>query len=134
VFNRVDMHVRLGYHLRLQVIVGSHLLHLRLHEPPSPKFKRYLRNPPGLSSRQSTILSIPFNIMSKGLEKTRKKISKKKGNITVLHENSRDSQRLRRAGMRDFKLEKVASSRRKNDQPLSGLRKSKPPSAKTNIT
>jgi translation machinery-associated protein 16 len=57
--------------------------------------------------------------MPKSLEKTRKKIAKKKGNITALHENSRDSQRLRRAQMRDDKLEKVASARRKNDQPLS---------------
>lgn len=57
--------------------------------------------------------------MPKSLEKTRKKIAKKKGNITALHENSRDSQRLRRAQMRDDKLVKVASLRRKNDQPLS---------------
>jgi translation machinery-associated protein 16 len=56
--------------------------------------------------------------MPKSLEKTRKKISKKKGNITALHENSRDSQRLRRAQMRDDKLVRVASARRKNDQPL----------------
>ena len=58
-------------------------------------------------------------IMPKSLEKTRKKIAKKKGNITALHENSRDSQRLRRALMRDDKLIRVASARRKNDQPLS---------------
>ncbi|PBP23094.1 hypothetical protein BUE80_DR005734 [Diplocarpon rosae] len=56
--------------------------------------------------------------MPKSLEKTRKKISKKKGNITALHENSRDVQRLRRAGMRDDKLVKVAAARRKNDRPL----------------
>jgi len=59
------------------------------------------------------------DIMPKSLEKTRKKIAKKKGNISALHENSRDSQRLRRALMRDDKLVKVASLRRKNDQPLS---------------
>jgi len=57
--------------------------------------------------------------MPKSLEKTRKKIAKKKGNISALHENSRDSQRLRRALMRDDKLVKVASLRRRNDQPLS---------------
>ncbi|KAH6677433.1 translation machinery-associated protein 16 [Halenospora varia] len=56
--------------------------------------------------------------MPKSLEKTRKKIAKKKGNITALHENSRDSQRLRRAQMRDDKLIRVASARRKGDQPL----------------
>lgn len=59
--------------------------------------------------------------MPKSLEKTRKKIAKKKGNITALHENSRDSQRLRRAQMRDDKLIRVASARRKNDQPLGTL-------------
>ena len=57
--------------------------------------------------------------MPKSLEKTRKKIAKKKRNINALHENSRDSQRLRRALMRDDKLVRVASARRKNDQPLS---------------
>ncbi|CZS97943.1 probable TMA16 Protein putative involved in cytoplasmic ribosome function [Rhynchosporium agropyri] len=56
--------------------------------------------------------------MPKSLEKTRKKIAKKKGNITALHENSRDSMKLRRALMRDDKLVKVASARRKNDKPL----------------
>lgn len=55
--------------------------------------------------------------MPKGLEKTRKKISKKKGNITALHENSRDSQRLRRAAMRDEKLQRVGAARKKVDQP-----------------
>ena len=59
--------------------------------------------------------------MPKSLEKTRKKIAKKKGNITALHENSRDSQRLRRAQMRDDKLVRVASARRKNDKPLGML-------------
>lgn len=57
-------------------------------------------------------------IMPKSVEKTRKRISKKKGDITVLHENSRDSQHLRRAQMRDDKLLRVASARRKTDQPL----------------
>lgn len=56
--------------------------------------------------------------MPKSLEKTRKAISKKKGNITALHENSRDSQRLKRASNRDDKLQKVASLRRKHDQHL----------------
>ncbi|PSS07034.1 hypothetical protein M430DRAFT_129424 [Amorphotheca resinae ATCC 22711] len=56
--------------------------------------------------------------MPKSLEKTRKQISKKKSDITALHENSRDSQRLRRAQMRDDKLVRVAAARRKIDQPL----------------
>ncbi|RFU26201.1 hypothetical protein B7463_g10133, partial [Scytalidium lignicola] len=52
------------------------------------------------------------------VEKARKKISKKKGDITTLHENSRDSQRLRRAQMRDNKLQRVGAARRKIDQPF----------------
>ncbi|KAH8819547.1 translation machinery-associated protein 16 [Xylogone sp. PMI_703] len=55
--------------------------------------------------------------MPTSVDKARKKISKKKGDITVLHENSRDSQRLRRAQMRDEKLQKISASRRKMDQP-----------------
>lgn len=56
--------------------------------------------------------------MSKGLEKIQKKIIKKKGKNTALHENSRDAQRLRRAQGRDDKLEKMALARRKIDRPL----------------
>lgn len=56
--------------------------------------------------------------MPKSLEKTQKKINKKKGKVTALHENSRDSQRLRRAQGRDDKLVRVASARRKNNRPL----------------
>ncbi|RYP67527.1 hypothetical protein DL769_005739 [Monosporascus sp. CRB-8-3] len=50
-------------------------------------------------------------------EKTRKAIAKKKGPIESLHQYSRDSKRLHRAQVRDEKLEKIAASRRKNDQP-----------------
>ena len=57
--------------------------------------------------------------MPKNLEKLKKKISKKKGNITSLNENSRDSQRLRRAGARGEKLEKLAAARAKANQPHS---------------
>ncbi|RYP67025.1 hypothetical protein DL770_008704 [Monosporascus sp. CRB-9-2] len=49
-------------------------------------------------------------------EKTRKAIAKKKGPIESLHQYSRDSKRLHRAQVRDEKLEKIAASRRKNDQ------------------
>lgn len=56
--------------------------------------------------------------MPKSFEKTRKHIAKKKNNVTALHENSRDTQRLRAAKMRDDKLTRVASARRKHDQPL----------------
>ena len=57
--------------------------------------------------------------MPKSLAKVQKKISKKKGNITSLHENSRDSQRLRRAGARSDKLNRVATARAKANRPHS---------------
>ncbi|ROT35762.1 hypothetical protein SODALDRAFT_50652 [Sodiomyces alkalinus F11] len=57
--------------------------------------------------------------MARTLEKTRKKIAKKRnGAVEALHEFSRDSKRLRRATVRDQKLEKLASSRSKKEQPL----------------
>ncbi|KAK6842909.1 hypothetical protein PG987_003769 [Apiospora arundinis] len=52
-----------------------------------------------------------------GLEKTRKAIVKKKGQIDAIHEYSRDSKRLHRAAARDDKLVKIASARRKADRP-----------------
>ncbi len=57
--------------------------------------------------------------MPKNLAKLQKKISRKTGNITSLNENSRDSQRLRRAGARGEKLEKLAAARAKANQPHS---------------
>ncbi|KAK7924286.1 hypothetical protein PG985_006340 [Apiospora marii] len=51
------------------------------------------------------------------LEKTRKAIVKKKGQLDAIHEYSRDSKRLHRAAARDDKLVKVASARRKADRP-----------------
>ncbi|MCJ1362267.1 hypothetical protein MMC16_001369 [Acarospora aff. strigata] len=55
--------------------------------------------------------------MPKSLAKVHKKISKKRGNINSLHENSRDSQMLRRAGARDDKLAKLSAARAKVNQP-----------------
>ncbi|KAI1344408.1 translation machinery-associated protein 16 [Xylariaceae sp. FL0016] len=55
--------------------------------------------------------------MPKTLERTRKAIAKKKGTVESLHQYSRDSKRLHRAAVRDEKLEKIASSRKKHDQP-----------------
>ena len=55
--------------------------------------------------------------MAKSLAKVQKKISKKKRKITSLHENSRDSQKLRRAGARSEKLERVSAARAKANQP-----------------
>lgn len=56
--------------------------------------------------------------MTKSVEKTRKAIRKKKGDISALHANSRDSQMLQRAAMRDEKLTRVGAARRKMDKPL----------------
>ncbi|ROV90790.1 hypothetical protein VMCG_09383 [Cytospora schulzeri] len=57
--------------------------------------------------------------MPKTLEKTRKQISKKRnGTIDALHIYSRDSKRLHKAQVRDERLEKLASVRKKQDQPL----------------
>lgn len=57
--------------------------------------------------------------MAKTLEKTRKQIAKKRnGALDALHQHSRDSKRLHRAQVRDERLEKIAESRRKKDQPL----------------
>ncbi|KAL8801114.1 MAG: hypothetical protein Q9223_004219 [Gallowayella weberi] len=55
--------------------------------------------------------------MPKDLAKVQKKIYKKKGSTTSLHANSRDAQRLRRAGARSDKLEKLATARGKALQP-----------------
>ena len=54
--------------------------------------------------------------MAKSLSKVQKKISKKGVNITSLHENSRNSQRLRRASARDDKLARVSAARAKVNQ------------------
>jgi len=58
--------------------------------------------------------------MTKSLAKVQKKISKKGVSITSLHENSRNSQRLRRASARDDKLARVSAARNKVNKPHSG--------------
>lgn len=55
--------------------------------------------------------------MPKSLVKVQKKLAKKKGSSNSLHENSRDAQRLRRAGARAEKLDKLAAARAKANQP-----------------
>ena len=55
--------------------------------------------------------------MPKSLAKVQKRIAKKKGHSNSLHENSRDAQRLRRAGARSEKLDKLAAARAKANQP-----------------
>ncbi|KAM0262497.1 hypothetical protein ACHAQJ_001751 [Trichoderma viride] len=57
--------------------------------------------------------------MGSTLQKTRKQISKKRGGeVNALHEKSRDSMRLNKAGIRDQRLEKLASSRNKRERPI----------------
>lgn len=57
--------------------------------------------------------------MPNTLEKVRKQISKKRnGDINALHEKSRNSMRLRKAGVRDQRLEKLAVARGKREQPI----------------
>lgn len=57
--------------------------------------------------------------MPNTLSKTRKQISKKRGGVVnALHEKSRDSLRLHKAGVRDQRIEKLAAARNKKEQPL----------------
>ena len=56
--------------------------------------------------------------MQRTLDKTRKQIVKKKGPMGTVHEGSRDSRRLRKALARDGRLGKLASNRKKQEQPL----------------
>ncbi|KAI5462328.1 translation machinery-associated protein 16 [Mariannaea sp. PMI_226] len=57
--------------------------------------------------------------MPGSLDKTRKQISKKRnGVINALHEKSRDSLRLHKAGVRDQRIEKLAAARSKKERPL----------------
>ena len=59
--------------------------------------------------------------MPKSFAKVQKKISKKRGNTSSLNENSRDAQKLRRAGARDDKLARLSVARAKVNQPHSTL-------------
>jgi translation machinery-associated protein 16 len=55
--------------------------------------------------------------MAKALHKVQKQISKKRGGKpNSLHENSRDSQRLRRAGAREDKIAKLVAAASKANQ------------------
>jgi translation machinery-associated protein 16 len=59
--------------------------------------------------------------MPRALHKVSKHITKKKGKNLVLHENSRDSRMLLRAGARDHRVQKVTSLREKINRPYSKL-------------
>jgi translation machinery-associated protein 16 len=48
--------------------------------------------------------------MPKNLHKVQKKLSKKRGKLDSMHENSRDAKLLRRAGAREDRLARVATS------------------------
>ncbi|KFY41406.1 hypothetical protein V494_03026 [Pseudogymnoascus sp. VKM F-4513 (FW-928)] len=78
---------------------------------------RELLTPPTAIIYDNDYISLAIK-MAKGLMKTRKKINKKGSDIHALHENSRDSMRLRRASNRDEKLKRVGSAKRKDNQPL----------------
>lgn len=57
--------------------------------------------------------------MPSSLQKTRKQIAKKRsGEVNALHARSRDSVRLHKASARDLRLEKLAASRNKKEQPI----------------
>lgn len=45
--------------------------------------------------------------MARAFQKVHKHVSKKKGAVEALHENSRDAKRLRRAGARDDRVTRV---------------------------
>ncbi|KAI9839737.1 MAG: hypothetical protein M1837_002025 [Sclerophora amabilis] len=55
--------------------------------------------------------------MPRSLAKVQKKIKRKHGNATSLNENSRNSQRLRRAELREDKLARVSTAKAKSHQP-----------------
>lgn len=57
-------------------------------------------------------------MVSKNVTKVQKHIVKKKGKNAPLHENSRDSRRLARAGAREDKLHKLSSTRAKLNRPF----------------
>lgn len=56
--------------------------------------------------------------MPSKLNRVQKHVTKKKGaKINALHENSRDAQRLRRAGARDERVSKLTATREKQNRP-----------------
>lgn len=57
-------------------------------------------------------------MVTRTMEKMRKKITKRKGPLGAVHEGSRDSRRLRFALTRDTRLEKLQSTRKKAEQPM----------------
>ncbi|KAL8738532.1 MAG: hypothetical protein Q9181_000692 [Wetmoreana brouardii] len=76
------------------------------------------RNPDAIYFPNADVFKHPHDKMPKDFAKVQKQVAKKKkGAISSLHENSRDAKRLRRAGARSKKLEKLAAARAKAYQP-----------------
>jgi hypothetical protein len=65
------------------------------------------------SCKENKIATMP----QRNLQKVSKHISKKRGAVGAMHENSRDAQRLRRAGARDERLIKHAANVDKGRRP-----------------
>ena len=81
--------------------------------------RKLARRRPHRRLPQHTFSQTPSAKMPTTLDKTRKHISKKRnGVINSLHEKSRDSMRLRKASIRDQRLEKLAYARNKKEQPI----------------
>lgn len=55
--------------------------------------------------------------MARTLQKVHKRITKKRGVVDALHENSRDARLLRRAGARDDRLSRHAATTLKTRKP-----------------
>lgn len=55
--------------------------------------------------------------MPSKFHKVQKRVNKKKGNTTALHENSRDALRLRSAVARDDKVARLGALREKTNEP-----------------
>ena len=98
------------YHSKVLIILTRFTWHTHVAAIKDRLIFYQLSFVPGASSPQPTMPSTSF-------DKTRKAIAKKKGPIESLHQYSRDSKRLHRAQVRDEKLQKIAASRRRNDQP-----------------
>lgn len=109
------MHDATSWHLQgpLWLQVDAFFAGSRFYQPCFPAF-------------QSSLVSANRNIiggsntstrMTRGLSKVTKKISKKrKGNINNLHQNSRDAQRLRRAGAREEKMSRLLDAATRANQ------------------
>jgi len=72
---------------------------------------------PNIHSPYYQKLSVTMPTVSNRLSKVQKQITKKKGKNAILHEGSRDTMRLQRAGARDDKINRLAAVREKQNRP-----------------